>query len=267
MAPPSPRKKREENPSSCSTALPVFSLMEHLQELRKRILYALGFFLCAFLVAYWQSDRLFAFFSMPLKKTSFGMPSYFLYTSVTEAFLTYISMSFMASFILSCPFWTYHLWRFLYPGLYTHERFFYGVFFVSVPLLFFLGAFFAYTVICPWAYDFFLGFGGGKNMPFPLVFIPRLGEYLSFMSHLILLFGCSFQIPLLIVFLVKTGIFSLQTFQENRKYVFLIITIISALITPPDIFSPLALMFPAYGLYEITLLWLSYICKEKPLCK
>ncbi len=243
--------------------LPVFSFMEHLQELRRRLLYCIVCLVCVFLVAYWHSNALFAFYSLPLKKTSCGMPSYFLYTSVTEVFLTYVHMAFMTSFVVSCPFWTYQVWRFLYPGLYPKERFFYGAFFASVPMLFFLGAFFAYAVICPYAYDFFLGFGKDVSLPFPLVFAPRLGEYLSFMAHLILLFGCSFQMPLLVVFLVRTGIFSLETFRKKRKYVFLVITIVAAFITPPDIFSPLALIIPAYGLYEMTLLWLSSVYKKK----
>jgi sec-independent protein translocase protein TatC len=177
-----------------------------------------------------------------------------IYTGLTEAFLTYLKIAFFGGFILAFPMILWQIWLFIGPGLYHHEKKLIWPFLITSPLLFFMGASLAYYVVCPWAWQFFLSF----EMPIAtnglsLQLEARMSEYLSLIIKLILAFGLCFQLPLLILGFANIGIITLESLKRKRKYAFLIIVVVAAIITPPDIISPLSLIIPLYTLYEISI--------------
>jgi sec-independent protein translocase protein TatC len=152
------------------------------------------------------------------------------------------------------------------PGLYAHERKAIWPFLLTSPVLFLMGASLAYYMVCPWAWSFFLSF----EIPtlqngLSLQLEARMSEYLSLMIKLILAFGLCFQLPLVILGLSKLGILTLESLEGKRKYAFLIIVVIAAVLTPPDIISPLSLIIPLYTLYEISIGLVKMSLKRKGL--
>lgn len=230
-------------------------LLEHLVELRQRLLYCflamgIGIALC-----YPLAPTLFQFLTDPLwKALGEDQSRHLIYTGLTEAFLTYLKVAFLSGFVLTLPFLIWQAWLFIGPGLYDYERKTIWPFLLASPLLFLMGASLAYYIVCPWAWQFFLSFEVPSSQDgFSIQLEARMGEYFSLILKLILAFGLCFQLPLLLLGLAKIGAISLQSLQRNRKYAFLIIVIVAALFTPPDIISPLSLIIPLYTLYEISI--------------
>jgi sec-independent protein translocase protein TatC len=171
---------------------------------------------------------------------------------------------FFGGFILTFPFIVWQLWLFVGPGLYDHERRAIWPFLLTSPLLFLMGASLAYYVVCPWAWQFFLSFEmRASSTGLSLQLEARMSEYLALIMKLIMAFGICFQLPLFILGLFKLGIISLETLKRQRKYAFLIIVIVAAIITPPDIISPLGLILPLYALYEISITLVKISLKRK----
>lgn len=229
--------------------------LDHLIELRRRLIYALLALGLGVAVCYPFAPHIFQFLCEPLWQ-AMGEEAgrRLIYTGLTEAFLTYLKLAFFGGFILACPFILWQLWLFVGPGLYDHEKRLIWPFLITSPLLFFMGASLAYYVVCPWAWQFFLSF----EMPvsasgLSLQLEARMSEYLSLVIKLILAFGLCFQLPLVILGLSFIGVLSLENLKRQRKYAFLIIVIVAAIITPPDIISPLSLIIPLYSLYEISI--------------
>ncbi len=231
-------------------------LLEHLIELRRRLLYA--FLALAFGVAlcYPLAPTLFQFLTEPLWQ-AMGEESgrRIIYTGLTEAFMTYLKIAFFGGFLITFPYILLQAWLFVGPGLYDHERSSIWPFLITSPLLFLMGASLAYYVVCPWAWAFFLSFelpGSANGLSLQLE--ARMSEYLSLMIKLIMAFGLSFQLPLVLLGLSKLGVITLESLKRQRKYAFLTIVVIAAIITPPDIISPLSLIIPLYALYEISII-------------
>lgn len=230
-------------------------LLEHLFELRIRLIYsllALGF---AIALCYPFAPQTFQFLTEPLWQAMGAEEGRrMIYTSLTEAFLTYLKVSFLSGFMVAFPFILWQAWLFVGPGLYAYEKKAIWPALVMSPLLFLLGASLAYYVVCPWAWQFFLSF---EMPPSPhglsLQLEARMSEYLSLILKLVLAFGLCFQLPLFILGGFKLHLFSLESLKRKRKYAFLIIVVVAALITPPDIISPLSLILPLYALYEISI--------------
>jgi len=239
--------------------------LEHLIELRLRLIYSLLALGSCIALCYPFAPWIFKFLSEPLWH-AMGEEAgrRLIYTGLTEAFLTYLKLAFFGGFVLSFPLILWQLWLFIGPGLYAHEKRFLWPFLIASPLLFIMGACLAYYVVCPWAWEFFLSF----EMPisttgFSLQLEARMSEYLSLVIKLILAFGLCFQLPLIILGLANLGILSLESLRHKRKYAFLIIVIVAAIITPPDIFSPLSLIIPLYTLYEISISLVKISLKRK----
>jgi len=239
-------------------------LLEHLIELRLRLIYALTALGIGVAVCYPFAPHIFKFLSEPLWQ-AMGEEAgrRLIYTGLTEAFLTYLKLAFFGGFILSFPVILWQLWLFIGPGLYQHEKRLIWPFLIISPLLFIMGASLAYYMVCPWAWQFFLSF----EMPvtpngLSLQLEARMSEYLSLVIKLILAFGLCFQLPIVILGLAKIGIISLETLQCKRKYAFLIIVVVAAVLTPPDIISPLSLIIPLYTLYEISIGLLKLYSKD-----
>lgn len=246
-------------------------LIEHLAELRTRLLYALGAFVVAmvFCYAFWQP--VFNFLTQPIchallaREQQCGL--YLI--KLQEGFFVAINISFLGGFALSFPVIGYQLWRFVAPGLYKSEKAAFLPFLVASPVMFFAGAAFAYYVILPMAFDFFLGFqqGGlgeeGSNQMAAIGFQGSVQEYLNLTTKFILAFGICFQLPVLLTLMGKAGLVSSKGLASVRKYAVVVILIVAAIATPPDVVSQLTLFSVVYGLYEISIQLVARIERQR----
>jgi sec-independent protein translocase protein TatC len=235
-------------------------LIDHLIELRKRIVYALLAFALGFVVCFSFAKPIYAFLTAPLAHAMAGMPNrHLIYTAVYETFFTYMKVGLFAGLCLSFPFVGAQIWMFVAPGLYRHEKHAFLPFLVASPALFLSGAAFVYYVMLPFALKFFLGFqspGGAGSMPIEMQ--AKVGDYLDFVTTLIFAFGLTFQLPVLLTLLGKVGIVSSRMLRKVRRYAIVGITALAAVITPPDMFSMVCLAVPLILLYEvsISLVWM-----------
>jgi sec-independent protein translocase protein TatC len=240
-------------------------LLEHLIELRRRLLFSLIALMFGIGICYPLAPTIFQFLTEPLWQ-AMGEETgrRLIYTGLTEAFMTYLKIAFFGGFILTFPFIMYQAWLFIGPGLYDHEKKVIWPFVTTSPLLFLMGSALAYYVVCPWAWTFFLSFElPSSTQGLSLQLEARMSEYLSLMIKLIMAFGLCFQLPLILTGLAQFGLLSLETLKKNRKYAFLAIVVIAAIITPPDIISPLSLIIPLYTLYEISIILVKVSLRRK----
>ena len=235
------------------------SFFDHLKELRNRILLSIFLFIIIFGFCYHYVDAIYDFLLIPLDQAlDKATPRKIIFTGIAEAFMTYIKLAFLSSLFLCLPVFLIQTYLFLAPGLYKNEKSFLKYIFFFSPFLFYGGGYFVYKVIFPVAWGFFLGFEtiGGNSLP--ILLEARISEYLSIASSLIIVFGLTAQIPLIIILLIKSQLISYEAFASKRKYVLIIIVIFAAIITPPDVISQIALAIPTYLLFEISLI----ICRK-----
>lgn len=236
-------------------------LIVHLLELRKRLLITVGFFLGAFGVSYCFAKEIFDVLVYPLAQvlgkeglTGEGGPRRLIYTGMAEAFLTYVKVALFSALFFSLPLLCTQIWRFVAPGLYQKEQRAVRPFLVATPFLFALGACFAYFIIIPAAWTFFVQFETQAPQTFlPIQLEARIGEYLSLVMHLLLAFGLSFQLPVCLVLLARVGLVKASFLRDRRRYAFILILGASAFLTPPDVLSMLGLALPLYGLFELSI--------------
>ena len=231
----------------------AMSLVDHLIELRKRLIVGFIAFGVACLCVYPFSQEIFAFLVRPLTHL-LGAGRPMIYTGLAEAFVTYLKVTLFGGLIVSSPVILGQIWLFIAPALYTKERQNFILFLIATPILFLLGAVLAYGVVCPMAWKFFLSFEGIHSQSGVRVHLEaRMSEYLSLMMKLILAFGLSFQLPVVLLLLARVGVLTPSVLKARRKYAFLGIVIGSAIVTPPDFLSPLGLIVPLYSLYELSI--------------
>lgn len=242
-AEPSSEPAAEEEPEDEKP----MTLLEHLGELRKRLVRGflavmLGFFAC-----YGFAQQLFYYLSLPLLKV---MPadSKFIYTGVAEGFFVDLKVSFVAGLFVACPFLFYQIWAFIAPGLYDEEKRYVVPLAMFSALFFMLGGVFCYFGVFPFAFEFFMSYSTGN-----IVAMLSIDEYLSFALKMMLAFGLVFEMPLFSFFLSRMGIVTAQRMRAVRKYAVLAIFIIAAILTPPDVFSQLMMAVPMLVLYEISI--------------
>jgi len=233
-------------------------LTTHLQELRKRLVLSFIAVGAGFALCYAFSESIFDILSAPLLKM---MPTggSLIFTSVAEAFFTYMKVAFIAGLILASPFVLYQVWAFVAPGLYRNEKKYVIPFVLAGSFFFAIGILFAYYVALPVGFKFLLGFATDFIKP-----LPSMKEYLSFSIKFLLAFGLIFEFPVVLVLLARIGVIDAKTLARQRKYAILLIFIFAAILTPPDIISQVILAFPMIGLYELSILLSRIFGKKSP---
>lgn len=228
-------------------------LLDHLIELRTRLLRAFLAFAVAFGVCLYFADDIFSFLVRPLTEAFPEGQGRLIYTKLYEAFFVEVKIALFAAFFVSFPVIANQIWAFVAPGLYAKEKRAFLPFLVATPVLFTMGAALAYYVVMPTAFHFFLGFEGERG-GLKLEALPGTGDYLSLVMQFILAFGISFLLPVLLMLLNRAGIITRAQAVGARRYAIVGIFIIAAIATPPDVISQLLLAIPLLLLFEGTLL-------------
>ncbi|MCB0364268.1 MAG: twin-arginine translocase subunit TatC [Bdellovibrionaceae bacterium] len=234
------------------------SLVDHLTELRTRLVWSIVAIFVGFLVCWVFSDLLFDIVRRPiapyLKSTTGGL----VFTAPMDKFLAHIKVSLLGGAILACPFWMFQLWKFVAPGLYDKERK-YAVSFIGFgTVLFLTGVSFVYFVVYPMAFKFLMTFGGETDAP-----MITIGEYLSFFVTTTLVFGVAFEMPVILAILGMMGIVSGDFLARYRRYAYVLLAAMSAIFTPPDVLSMLFMMGPMLLLYEISVLLVKMLAQNQ----
>ncbi|MEQ1753616.1 MAG: twin-arginine translocase subunit TatC [Micropepsaceae bacterium] len=239
-------------------------LMEHLIELRQRLIWSLIAFVGAFLVSYFFAERIYAFLTHPLAVALEGQPGrQMIYTQLYETFLTYVKVAAFTALCISFPIIASQLWMFVAPGLYRNERRAFLPFLFATPILFFLGAALVYYLLMPLMIHFFLGFettGGQGQLPIRLE--ARVADYLNLIMSLIFSFGLSFQLPVLLTLLGRVGLVSSEFLRKSRRYAIVFVFVIAAVLTPPDALSQFSLAIPLLALYEASI-WSVWLVEKR----
>ena len=243
------------------------TISEHLLELRSRIIKSLIFFLLAFIISYINADKIYDFLLQPYVKAlgSDGVANKrLIFTALQETFVTYLKLSFFSALFFSFPIFLIQIWKFIAPGLYSNEKKAILPFMIATPVLFLLGAFLAYQFIMPLAIKFFLSFESlTSQTSMPIQLEARVSEYLSLIMIFMIAFGLSFELPVLLILLATVGFIDSKYLSERRRYIIVIIFIVAAIITPPDPVSQIGLAIPLMLLYEISILIIKYLEKNK----
>jgi sec-independent protein translocase protein TatC len=253
------------NESSLNAADAPQPFLNHLVELRQRLIYALGGFLTAFCVCYCFSGEIFSFLVRPLAVLLQGSGHHrLIYTGLAEAFLTYVKVAVFAAAFLSFPVIASQVWMFIAPGLYRQERKVFIPLLVATPLLFLIGASFAYYIVFPSAYAFFLSFETPAAVgQLAIQLEAKINEYLSFVMRLIFAFGVSFELPVLLTLLANAGMVSSNILLKRWRFAVLGIFSVAAIITPPDIFSMIGLAIPLMFLYGLSILMVKAVERRR----
>lgn len=225
-------------------------LLEHLIELRRRLLLCLATVVVTFFVCFAFAKNIFAVLVQPLLRAGQGR---LIYTDVFEAFFAQVKVALWAALMLSFPVIATQLWRFVAPGLYAKEKKAFLPFLLLTPIFFAAGACFAYFVAMPWALHFLLGFQGNIGGVSQEA-LPGVGNYLTFCTRFIFGFGAAFLLPILLMILERAGIVTVEQLTSSRRYAIVAAGAVSAVLTPPDVVSMLLLLVPLYGLYEFAIL-------------
>lgn len=243
------------------------TLQEHLQELRSRFMVVAAFFIIAVASCYYFSREIYDFLLIPFTSIIADNNDYrMIFTNPAEAFFSYVKLAFIAAFFFTAPILLIQIYLFLAPALYKNEKKFIIGLLSSCPTLFFCGAIFAYYYILPLAFEFFLNFESrnlDQSNKIAVELEIRISEYLAFTKNILFGFGFAFQLPVALFALVKFGIISVNTLSSKRKYWIIFFFLISAILTPPDVVSQVAMAMLMVGLFEGAILLLKIFTKNQ----
>ena len=236
-------------------------LLDHLIELRQRLLYSVAGLLVAFLICFYFAQSLFDFLAEPLaailiERSGEGgnRDPRFIFTGLPDVFFTHIKVAFFFAAFITCPIFLTQFWKFVAPGLYRHEKHAFGPFLIATPVLFFTGGALVYYLIFPLAWEFFLAFEqAGTDSALPIQLEAKVNEYLSLVMKLIFAFGLCFQLPVIMTLLAKVGIATSEGMASKRKYAIVAVFVVAAIFTPPDPLSQVSLAVPIVLLYEVSI--------------
>ena len=219
----------------------------HLDELRQRLIKCFIAVSVGFVASYAFKERIFNILVMPLAKVM-KSGDHLIYTNLPEAFFTFLKTAFLSGLMVASPVILYQFWMFVAPGLYDREKKLLLPIVLLSTIFFVGGALFGYFVVFPFGFEFFLSFGTEYIRP-----MPSMKEYLGFSSKLLLAFGLVFELPLVITFLARLGIVSVEFLKKQRKYAILVIFVAAAILTPPDVVTQVMMALPLMLLYEISI--------------
>jgi len=234
------------------------TIQEHFLELKKRIFFSLVFFVISFCACYFFSEKIYQFLLQPFAEIFSNQENRrLIYTSPTEAFMTYLKLSFYSALFFSFPIFITQIYFFLSPALYKNEKKNLLLIFFFTPFLFLCGAIFAFYFIFPLALQFFASFetqGFASSQNFPIQLETKISEYLNFLMNLIFGFGIAFLSPIFLLFLIRIDFLSVDDLRKKRRYWIVIIFIMAAILTPPDVLSQLSLSIVMILFFEIVIL-------------
>jgi len=245
---PSASSGDDQDPAPFDESGAKMSFLEHLDELRKRLIYIVYSLIAGCVVAYIFIGRIFDFIMRPMQQI---LPpgGYLQYTSGAEPFMLYIKIGFLAGIFLSSPLILWQIWQFIAPGLYTHEKKFAIPFVLMSTIFFVAGGLFSHFVAFPWTWQFFNSWATDY-----MKFVPKIDEAFSLYTKMILGFGAIFEMPTLVFFLARMGVVSGQLLLKYFKYAFLVIFIVAAVISPgTDMMSQVIMAVPMLGLYVLSI--------------
>src|SRR5579872_496946 len=240
-------------------------LFDHLVELRNRLLWCIVAVLVAFVLCYQIKIYIYQFLAHPLAVIFEGEPGRkMIFTGLTEAFFTYIKVSFWAAICLSFPVIAVQVWKFVAPGLYKNERRAFLPYLAATPILFIMGGSLAYFVVIPFAFRFFLSFEapGGDGM-LPIVSEPKVNEYLSLVMTLLFAFGVAFQLPVLLTLMARAGLITSRGLISKWRYAVVGMFGVAAVLTPPDIVSQTSLAVPLILLYVLSIFSCRWVERQR----
>jgi len=231
-------------------------LMEHLLELRTRLIWSVASFGICFGVSFAFANQIFAFLTRPLHSAT----NHLIYTALTEVFFTNVKIGMFGGICLGFPIIAWQIWLFVAPGLYKHEKNAFWPFLLFVPVMFSLGAAFVYYVMLPFSIKFFAGYQvPATATAMGIQLQAKVSDYLDLVMTLIFAFGLTFQLPVLLSLLAKVGIVSAKALRDMRRYAIVALFAVAAIFTPPDAISMMSLAVPLVLLYEISILSVLFI--------
>jgi sec-independent protein translocase protein TatC len=243
---------------SASSDSPQESFISHLVELRSRLLRSIVAVVIVLVCLFPWAKDIYALLAKPLLKV-LPQGSTMIATDVTGTFLVPLKVTLMAAFLIALPYVLYQMWAFIAPGLYHHEKRLAVPVIVSSVVFFALGMGFAYFIVFPIAFGFFAGYA-----PTGVQMMTDIDKYLSFVLTMFIAFGITFEVPVVVVVLVRLGVVSLEKLRSIRGYVIVGAFVVGAIFTPPDVLSQVMLAVPLWLLYELGLLVARFVAVSKP---
>ena len=242
------------------------SFIEHLTELRSRLLKSIVYLFIFFVVSYIFAENIYGFLVEPYADAvkDDNINRRLIYTALHETFITYLKVAFFSAIFVTSPIILTQIWKFVAPGLYTNEKKALLPYLIATPTLFLLGGMLVYYLVMPLAIKFFLSFETSAQISnLPIQLEAKVNEYLSLIMRLIFAFGISFQLPVLLTLLARVGFVNSTYLKKRRKYVVVIVFALAAILTPPDPITQIGLGIPLLILYELSILAVKFIEKKK----
>jgi sec-independent protein translocase protein TatC len=257
-APNQKKRNRTRDPEKMIAEEEKIPFTSHLEELRSRLIKCFIAVGVGFAASYAFKEILFNILVRPLVKVM-EHGDHLIFTGLPEAFFTYLKVSLLAGLMLASPVLLYQFWMFVAPGLYQKERRLMAPVVILSSFFFIAGALFGYFIVFPWGFKFFLGFATESIRP-----LPSMKEYLAFSAKLLLAFGLVFELPMVLTFLARLGIVSVDFLKRNRKYALLLFFAGAAILTPPDVVTQVMMAVPLILMYELSIIGARLFGKKKP---